>query len=90
MARPIAVTALPVSPSADQRRRIRMYIVTMSIRVICIIGCVLVTGWWQIACLLGAVVLPYIAVVVANVSRGPAVDEPEAPGPLEIPRSWLE
>ena len=66
-----------------------MYIVTMSIRVICVFGCVFVTGWWQILCLLGAVVLPYIAVVVANVSRTP-VAEPEAPGPLEIPRSWLE
>ena len=90
MARPIAITALPVSPSADQHRRIVMYIVTMGIRMLCVLGCLFVTGWWQIVCLLGAVVLPYIAVVIANVSRSPAAAEPETPGPLEIPRSWLE
>ncbi|OJX63370.1 MAG: hypothetical protein BGO95_00460 [Micrococcales bacterium 73-13] len=90
MGRPIAITALPVSPSADQRRRFVMYTVTMSIRVVCVLGCLFVTGWWQLLCLVGAVVLPYIAVVIANVSRVSPREEPEAPGPLEIPRSWLD
>jgi len=90
MGRPIAITALPVSPPEDQRRRFVMYSVTMGIRVLCVIACLFVTGWWQLLCLAGAVVLPYIAVVLANVSKTKPAEEPEAPGPLEIPRSWLE
>lgn len=90
MGRPIAITALPVSPSEDQRRRFITYTVTMTIRVACVVACLFVPGWWQLVCLLGAVVLPYIAVVLANVSRSKVAEEPEAPGPLEIPRSWRE
>lgn len=88
MGRPISISALPVSPSDDQRRRFVMYSVTMSIRVLCVIACFFVPGWWQLVCIIGAVVLPYIAVVLANVSRVPPPADPETPGPLEIPRSW--
>lgn len=90
MARPIAITALPVSPSDDQRRRFITYTVTMAIRVACIIACLFATGWWQLLLLAGAVVLPYIAVVLANVSRANLSEEPEAPGPLEVPSTWLK
>jgi len=86
MGRPIAITGLPVSPSDDQRRRFVMYTVTMSIRVACVLACLFVTGWWQLLCLLGAVVLPYIAVVLANVSRAQVRDEPESPRQL----TWRE
>jgi hypothetical protein len=90
MGRPTAITALPVSPSEDQRRRFVMYTVTMGIRMLCIVACLFVPGWWQLLCLLGAVVLPYVAVVLGNVAKTAPVAEPEAPGPLEIPRSWPE
>lgn len=90
MGRPIAITALPVSPPEDQRRRFITYSITMSIRVACFVACFFVTGWWQLVCLLGAVVLPYVAVVLANVSAKTTSDDPEAPGPLEIPSSWLK
>jgi len=88
MGRPIAITALPVSPPEDQRRRFVMYTVTMGIRVVCIVACLFVPGWWQLLCLAGAVVLPYVAVVLANVARTSVPEAPEAPGPLEIPNSW--
>lgn len=90
MARTSAITSAPVSPADDLRRRFIMYTTTMSIRVACVLGCFFVTGIWQIVCIVGAVVLPYIAVVIANVSRAPRREAPEAPGPLEIPRSWPE
>ncbi len=90
MGRPIAITALRVSPSEDLRRRFVTYTVMMTVRVVCVVSCLFVPGWWQLLCLIGAIVLPYVAVVLANVSSAPAPDEPEAPGPLEIPRSWLE
>ncbi len=90
MGRPLAITALPVSPSEDQRHRIVVYVVTMTIRVVCVLSCLFVTGWWQLLAIVGAVVLPYIAVVLANVSVAQRSEEPEAPGPLEIPRSCLD
>jgi len=71
MAQPQSITALPESPEVDRRRRMVRYAIAMSIRVVCIIACLFVQGWWLLLPILGAVVLPYVAVVLANVgSRG--------------------
>jgi len=43
------------------------YGIAMGIRVACIIACFFVQGWWLIVPIVGALVLPYIAVVLANV-----------------------
>ena len=85
MARPIAITALPPSPDDDQRRRFRQYTIAMVIRVACIGACLFTTGWVQIACIVGAVVLPSIAVVIANAKRSTGGDAPERPGPSSLP-----
>ncbi|MEO8262213.1 MAG: DUF3099 domain-containing protein [Pseudolysinimonas sp.] len=72
-AKPTAITELP--PSPDDERRIRMirYTIAMSIRLVCIVLVVIVPDWWRLAPAIGAVVLPYIAVVIANnVTRTPA------------------
>ncbi|MBO9577893.1 MAG: DUF3099 domain-containing protein [Microbacteriaceae bacterium] len=90
MGRPMSITALPVSADDDRRRRFISYTVMMCIRVACVIACLFVTGWWQLLCLLGAVVLPYLAVTVANVARTRQSEEPETVGPLELPESWRE
>jgi hypothetical protein len=84
MARPHAITAVPISPQEDRSHRFVAYTIMMAIRVACVISAVFVPGWWKAVAIAGAVVLPYIAVVIANVSRTPPVDDPEAPGPLEI------
>jgi hypothetical protein len=42
------------------------YSVTMGVRLVCILLCLFVRGWWLLICAAGAVVLPYIAVVLAN------------------------
>lgn len=71
MAQPQSITTLPESPEVDRRRRMVRYAIAMSIRVVCIIACLFVQGWWLLLPILGAVVLPYVAVVLANVgSRG--------------------
>lgn len=57
----------------------------MAIRTGCLIGAILVgPGWLMAILLVGAVFLPYIAVVVANTSAdgGDGVDLPEAPTDL--------
>jgi len=42
------------------------YALTMGIRMVCIVACLFVHGWWLLVPALGAVFLPYVAVVVAN------------------------
>ncbi len=59
----------------------RRYFIMMSVRVVCFVLMVAVTpyGWhtWLFAA--GAVVLPYVAVVVANVSGGQMRERATAP-----------
>lgn len=79
MAKQQSITSLPRSPEDDRRARMVKYSVTMGIRLVCIFVCFLVPGYWIIIPAIGAVVLPYIAVVLANVSggRGPDVVHPD-------------
>lgn len=63
------VTSAPSSPSDDQGDRIRRYLTMMSIRVACFALLFVTHGWVRWAALIGAVVLPYFAVVIANAVR---------------------
>lgn len=76
-----SITSLPESPHDDQHRRVVRYTVAMSVRVACVIACFFVQGWWLLACVIGAVLLPYIAVVIANVG-GRGGDVVERPGSI--------
>lgn len=60
------ITSLPRSPDDDRHSRMIKYTVMMCIRLVCIALCLVVEGWWLLVCVVGAVVLPYVAVVVAN------------------------
>jgi hypothetical protein len=69
-----SVTGLPASLRDDQSARMRRYLLSMGIRTACFVLAVLalgvlhwtVVGWGLV---IAAVVLPYIAVVVANATR---------------------
>ena len=80
MAKPQSITSLPEAPEVELRARMIKYSVTMGIRLVCVFLCFFVQGWWLLLPAIGAIVLPYIAVLIANVSmRGPG--EPvERPG----------
>lgn len=55
------------------------YSIAMAIRLVCIIAIVFVRGWWMIIPAVGAIFLPYFAVVIANAStpgRRPTVEGP--------------
>lgn len=58
------------------------YGIAMGIRVVCIILCFFVQGWWLLVPIIGAVVLPYIAVVLANVGSGNSSGIVRRPGSL--------
>ncbi len=69
MAKQQSITSLPRSPEDDRRARMRNYGITMAVRLACIFICFVVPGYWVILPAIGAIVLPYIAVVLANVSN---------------------
>ena len=85
-----SITSLPVSPADDRHKRMIQYTIAMTIRVICVLLLFVVQGWWLIVVAIGAIVLPYVAVVLANnVSGGipTAVERPGGLVPLHDPRA---
>ncbi len=56
------------------------YSVAMGIRVLCIISILFVPGWWAVIPAIGAVLLPYFAVVIANVGADPRQADVQRPG----------
>ncbi|MFC9985548.1 DUF3099 domain-containing protein [Microbacterium keratanolyticum] len=97
-----SLTSLPRAPRDEESARVRHYIVTMGIRVVCFILMVAVTpyGWYTWVFGIAAAVLPYFAVVIANAGSdnkeptaespqmqlAPPSQEPVAP-PAEQPRT---
>ena len=81
-----SATALPAAPQDDRKKRMLKYTIAMSVRTVCLIALVIVPDWWRYVFGVGAVVLPYIAVVLANVgSSGAATPvHPAAAAPLAI------
>jgi hypothetical protein len=76
----ITSAAAPLGDDID--RRARRYLFQMTLRTLCFLGAVFTWGRVptaiSVALLVGAVVLPYIAVVLANAGR----ERPERPEPL--------
>ena len=66
---PVRITAVAAPLSDDVSARARRYLVQMTIRVVCFLGAVVVDHWTRWIMLAGAVVLPYVAVVLANAGR---------------------
>ena len=61
-----SVTSLPLSPEEERHLRMVKYTLAMAIRMVCIVAMLFVTGWWLVMCAIGAILLPYFAVIVAN------------------------
>ena len=62
----VTITGAQAPLSADQRARTRRYLISMAIRTVCFIGAIIATGWLRWALVAGAVLLPYVAVIMAN------------------------
>ena len=63
------ITSAQPSLSQDQSARQRKYFWSMMIRTFCFILTVLLPSPWRWIALIGALTLPYIAVIVANAGR---------------------
>lgn len=85
------VTSARGSHSDDVGRRMRTYAISMGIRTLCVLLAILsFPNWWAWLFVPGAVVLPYVAVVLANVGgeRAPTgpVPVPSTVSPLPVLR----
>ncbi|PSL03646.1 Protein of unknown function (DUF3099) [Haloactinopolyspora alba] len=83
-----SVTTAAAGNSTDVSGRQRRYLIMMGIRIACLPLAVVTDGWLRWIFIVGAVVLPYVAVVVANATRRPASGElsPVPPKPrAELP-----
>jgi hypothetical protein len=76
-----SATSLPRAPRDESSARFRNYVILMTVRIVCFLLVLLITpyGWhtWLLA--IGAVFLPYIAVMVANVGSQPPPSAAESP-----------
>ncbi len=73
-----SVTSAPVSNADDQGVRVRRYLVAMGTRTVCFVLAIVASGWVRWTLVVAAVVLPYIAVVLAN-AVGPRFGQSVAP-----------
>lgn len=77
-----SITSLPESPEVERNRRFLNYSIAMGIRFVCVILCFFAQGWWLVLPVIGAVVLPYVAVVVANAKMSGTGASVERPGQM--------
>jgi hypothetical protein len=61
-----SVTSAPESRTEDQARRLKRYLLTMGIRTACFVLLVVIDEWYRWFFAVGAVFLPFFAVVAAN------------------------
>ncbi|HMM94427.1 DUF3099 domain-containing protein [Phycicoccus sp.] len=61
-----SVTTAAESREADQKHRMKQYLVTMSIRTVCFVLTIVVDEWYRWVFAAAAVFLPFVAVVAAN------------------------
>ena len=77
-----SITSAAVPLGDDISKRARRYLAQMAVRTLCFIGAVATWGivptWISVSLLVGAVILPYVAVVLANAGR----ERPERPDPF--------
>jgi len=93
-----SITSAATSQSEEIGGREKRYAISMGIRTICFVGCVAIVsttsmpwslfGWLL---LVGALLLPYTSVILANAGvrkkgAGPSAFGPEAAGELEPPK----
>lgn len=64
-----SITTARLPLREDVGRRTHRYLVSMAIRTVCVVAAALADGPLRWAFLAGAILLPYVAVVLANAGR---------------------
>jgi len=75
----VRITTASSNAQDEIRGRQRRYLFSMAIRTVCFLGAVVASGWLRWSLVGAAVLLPYVAVVMANAvaSRDDGFDLPE-------------
>ena len=78
----VRITTAATSRNADIAARQKRYLLSMGLRTLCFVGAIVVgSGWLRWVLVVAALVLPYVAVVMANAaSPKVAGTVPEGPG----------
>ena len=84
------ITSATRSHTLDVDERNKRYLLTMVLRTACFLAFLVVPGWWKVAALVGAAILPAFAVLFANATdnRPPPLATPhpeEETGHLALP-----
>ncbi|MDX6228251.1 MAG: hypothetical protein QOI76_1641 [Frankiales bacterium] len=75
---PVLITSAPMSRAQEHAGRRRQYTIVMSVRVVCFILAVVVPViWLRVVFIVGALVLPWVAVIAANQVHGKAPRGPK-------------
>ena len=64
-----SISAVETGLTQDQTGRQRRYLISMGLRTACFVGGIMAEGVLRWVLIIGAVVLPYFAVVIANAGR---------------------
>lgn len=65
----VRITTASAGRNADIAKRQKRYLLSMGLRTVCFVAAILVgPGWLRWVLVAGALVLPYVAVVMANAS----------------------
>lgn len=64
-----SISAVETGLTKDQSGRQRRYLISMGLRTACFVGGIMAEGILRWTLIVGAVVLPYFAVVIANAGR---------------------
>jgi hypothetical protein len=68
-----AITSAPRALAEDVHARTVRYLISMGLRTACFLLILVVPGPWKWVCVVGALVLPGVAVLMANAGRARAV-----------------
>lgn len=78
------VTSAGVNPTEDRAHRMRMYFIAMTLRLACVLSLFWVSGWWIVFPVVGAIALPWFAVMVGNAVAYGGEQDVSTPDPLEL------
>lgn len=78
------VTSAGVSAEQDRNHRMKVYFIMMAIRLACVLSLIWVRGWWVLLVAVGAIFLPYFAVLIANEAANTRGKQPEQPDQLQL------
>lgn len=82
----VRITTAASSRQDDIAKRQRRYVVSMSIRTVCFVAAVAVgPGWLRWVLIAAALLLPYVAVVMANAASSKDDDFALPPGGFDAP-----